>query len=134
MNETSKPDYYGIGKVRSSLFHFLFGKGFSAIASLVVVVMIIRELAVAEYAIYATLHALVMFSRMLTSFGVNSAVLRFLPDLRVVGNNAAAYAMLALGVGLRALFYIVPIALVFLLAADFLSGALNLADWSWILG
>lgn len=120
--------------VRDSLFHFLFGKAFSAISTLVVVITVIRELQISEYAIYATLTALVIFLRLLTSFGVNSALLRFLPDLRVVGNNRSTYALLAIGLLLRAIFYIIPAALLLIWAGDAIASLLKLGEWNWILG
>ncbi len=134
MNKKSSADYYGISRIRDSLFHFLFGKAFSAISTLVVVITVIRELPISEYAIYATLTALVIFLRLLTSFGVNSALLRFLPDLRVVGNNRSTYALLAIGLLLRAIFYIIPAFLLLIWAGDAISGLLRLGEWDWILG
>ena len=134
MEGNPKADYYGVAKVRDSLYHFLFGKAFSAIASLIVVITIIRELEVREYAVYATLHALIMFLRLLTSFGVNSAVLRFLPDLRVAGNNRSAYVFLAGGVALRMALYVAPVAVLFFLAGDWLSEFLDLGELGWMLG
>ncbi len=133
-SKKSSADYYGITKVRDSLFHFLFGKVFSAFATLVIVITVIRELEIAEYAVYATLTALVIFLRLLTSFGVNATLLRFLPDLRVVGNNRSTYALLASGLLLRALFYIIPAALLLFWAGDAISNLLKLGTWNWILG
>ena len=134
MNDKAKADYYGLAKIRNSLFHFLFGKAFSAISTLIVVITVIRELPIAEYAVYATLVALVMFLRLLTSFGVNSTLLRFLPDLRVVGNNRSTYALLVIGLLLRAIFYVVPVLILFVWAGDALASLLKLNDWSWLLG
>lgn len=133
MESKSKHDHYGLARFRDSLFHFVFGKAFSAIASLIIVVTIIRQLEVAEYAVYATLHALVMFLRLLTSFGVNSSVLRFLPDLRVVGNSKATYAFLLGGIGLRAALYVAPVLLLYFLGAGWLSNLLSLGEWQWLL-
>jgi len=124
-------DYYGLARIRDSLFHFVFGKGFSAFSALAVVVLIIRELPIAAYAIYATLHAVVMMLRLLTSFGVNATVLRFIPDLRVVANNVAAYRLLFGGVALRAAFYVVPVALVYWLAGDRFVTLLGLEGFEW---
>ncbi len=134
MSKPAAADYYGIARIRDSLFHFLFGKAFAAVATLVTVITVIRELEVSEYAVYATLTALVIFLRLLTSFGVNSTLLRFLPDLRVVGNNRSTYALLLLGLLLRAVMYILPVALLLFWAGDALAGLLKLGDWGWILG
>jgi O-antigen/teichoic acid export membrane protein len=76
----------------------------------------------------------VIFLRLLTSFGINSALLRFLPDLRVVGNNRSTYALLAIGLLLRAMLYILPAALLLYWAGDAIAALLKLGDWDWILG
>ena len=60
MHHGAKVNYYGISRIRSSLIHFAFGKTTSGIASLLVVVLTIRELPVPEYAVLVTLQALVM--------------------------------------------------------------------------
>jgi O-antigen/teichoic acid export membrane protein len=131
MPEQERPDYYGIAKIRSSLVHFLFGKGFSAFAALFSVVLVIRELPISEYAIYATLHAMVMMLRLLTSFGINATVLRFIPDTRVEGNNRAAYTLLFGGVTLRAAFYIVVVLLLYFVAGDSIAAMLGLNGFEW---
>ena len=131
MPEQQRPDYYGLAKIRSSLVHFLFGKGFSAFAALLSVVLIIRELPISDYAIYATLHAMVMMLRLLTSFGVNATVLRFIPDTRVEGNNRAAYTLLFGGVTLRALFYVLVVLLLYFVAGDAIAGLLGLSGFEW---
>jgi O-antigen/teichoic acid export membrane protein len=126
-----RPDYYGLAKIRSSFVHFLFGKGFGAFAALLSVVLIIRELPISEYAIYATLHAMVMMLRLLTSFGINSTALRFIPDTRVEGNNRAAYALLFGGVTLRAAFYVVVVLLLYFVAGDAIASLLGLTGFEW---
>jgi O-antigen/teichoic acid export membrane protein len=130
----AKVNYYGISRIRSSLIHFVLGKTASGVASLLVVVLTIRELPVPEYAVLVTLQALVMMIRTLTSFGTNAVLLRYLPDLRVVGNNRATYAMLFGGIGLRSLLYVLPIAAVVYFAGDLLARLLNLGEWGWLLG
>lgn len=134
MQNRAKVDYYGISRIRRSLVHFAFGKSASAIASLSVVIISIRELEVSEYAVFVTLQALVIMARTLTSFGVNSVILRYLPDLRVVGNNRAAYAMMFGGIAARAAMYVVPVSLILYLTGDRIASLLNLGEWSWLLG
>ncbi len=134
MHHGAKVNYYGMSRIRSSLIHFAFGKTASGIASLLVVVLTIRELPVPEYAVLVTLQALVMMIRTLTSFGTNAVLLRYLPDLRVVGNNRATYAMLFGGIGLRSLLYVLPIAALVYFAGDALARLLHLGEWAWLLG
>lgn len=134
MEGRAKVNYYGIARVRRSLIHFVTGKSASAIASLLVVVITIRELEVSEYAVFVTLQAMVIMVRTLTSFGVNAVLLRYLPDLRVVGNNRATYAMMFGGIAARALMYILPMAPVLYFASEPLARLLNLGEWAWLLG
>ncbi|HEX5788456.1 MAG TPA: lipopolysaccharide biosynthesis protein [Woeseiaceae bacterium] len=130
----AKVNYYGISRVRRSLIHFATGKSASAVASLAVVVITIRELPVSEYAVFVTLQALVMMVRTLTSFGVNAVLLRYLPDLRVVGNNRATYAMMFCGIVARALLFVLLAVPLLYFAGDRLARALNLGEWAWLLG
>ncbi len=134
MKNQAKVNYYGISRVRRSLVHFALGKSASAIASLLIVIITIRELAVSEYAAFVTLQATVLIVRTLSSCGVNAVLLRYLPDLRVVGNNRATYALMFGGIAARAMMYILPAALLLYFAGERVAQLLNLGEWGWMLG
>jgi O-antigen/teichoic acid export membrane protein len=133
VEQRAKANYYGMSRFRHSLVHFLLGKSTSAIASLVVVIITIRELEVSEYAVLVALQAMGLFARTLTSFGINAVLFRYLPELRVVGNNIATYTMMFGGIAMRAVMYIVPVVPVLLLFDDKMASLLRLGDWGWLL-
>ncbi len=134
MKNQAKVNYYGIARIRRSLVHFALGKAASAIASLLIVIITIRELPVSEYAAFVTLQAMVLIVRTLSSCGINSVLLRYLPDLRVVGNNVATYALLFGGIATRAMLFFLPAALLVFFAGERVAGLLNLGEWGWLLG
>lgn len=126
------PKYYGLAAIRRSFGHFVLGKGLSAVSSLIVLVVIIRSLAVGEFAVYASLSALVLMLGLLSSPGVKAVLLRFLPELRAAHNNRAMYRLLAIGLALRMVFYLIA-ALVVLSIAGLLSSWLKMGEWEWLL-
>lgn len=123
------PRYYGLAFIRHSFVHFVFGKGLSAASSLVVLVIVIRNLAVAEFAVYASMHALVLMLGILSSLGVNAVLLRFLPELRAAHNNRAMYRLMAIGMALRMMLYAVA-ALMLLPFADTVGALLKMEEWA----
>ncbi len=83
--------HYGFGRVQSSLKHFLLGKAATVFASILVLIILARELSVAEFAALVLLQALVNFVSLLSSFGVSQTALRYVPVLRSRGDNAPMY-------------------------------------------
>lgn len=110
----------------------MLGKGLSAVSSLIVLVIIIRQLSVTEFAVYTSMHALVLMLGLLSSLGVNAVLLRFLPELRAAHNNRAMYRLLAIGMILRVLLYAIA-ALVLLGFVDALGWLLKMGDLVWLL-
>lgn len=70
-------------RVRRGLLHFLLGKGISSVAGLLGMILVVRGLAVAEFAAYSVLVALVEVVTALTSLGLSHVVLRYVPELYV---------------------------------------------------
>lgn len=124
--------YYGIEAIRRSFGHFVLGKGLSAASSLIVLVIIIRYLSVGEFAVYTSMHALVLMLGILSSLGVNAVLLRFLPELRAAHNNRAMYRLLAVGMFLRVMLYAIA-ALVLLWFTGLIGSLLKLGEWVWLL-
>jgi O-antigen/teichoic acid export membrane protein len=83
--------HYGFGRVQSSLKHFLLGKAATVFASVLVLIILARELSVGEFAALVLLQALVNFVSLLSSFGVSQTTLRYVPVLRSRGDNAPMY-------------------------------------------
>jgi O-antigen/teichoic acid export membrane protein len=124
--------HYGKRAVRRSFRHFLFGKGFKIAGTLVTLFLLARWLETAEYAAYISMHALIEVGRTITTIGVTGVLLRFLPELRAIGNNKAAYRLLLYGMGLR-IFTILALFLATLPFITSLGVTFNLADWVWLL-
>lgn len=124
--------HYGKRAVRRSFRHFLFGKGFKIAGTLVTLLLLARWLETTEYAAYISLRALIEVGRTITTIGVTGVLLRFLPELRAVGNNRAAYRLLFYGMGLR-IFTILVLFLATLPFIGSLGVTFNLADWAWLI-
>jgi len=134
MNETGSPDkpaHYSVAAIRRSFAHFVLGKGVSAVATLLVLFLIVRQFSVPEFAAYTSLHALVLIIGLVSSFGVPQMLHRYLPELRTHHNNRAMYQLLIGSIAIRALLYallsLLPLAFVALL-----SESLKLTDWQHI--
>lgn len=131
-NDRQRPNYYGLAAIRRSLGHYVLGKGVTAITSLLVFIIIVRYLAVGEFAAYATLNALVLMLGLISSPGLKAVLLRFLPELRAKHNNLAMYRLLAIGIALRMVLYAAA-GFVLLAFADVLSALLKIDEWRSLL-
>lgn len=72
---------YGADRIRKGLLHFLLGKGFSSIAGLVAMILVVRALSPAEFAAYSVLIALVEIVGALSGIGIPQIIQRYVPDL-----------------------------------------------------
>ena len=110
----------------------MIGKGFTVISSISVVFLLARYLEQTEYAVYISWQAIILVIGIITAAGIQSIMVRYLPELRSMSNNRLVYRMLAFGVFLRLLL----IALTVLVLVTFLPGLadfLNQSDWQWLL-
>src|SRR5690554_2296147 len=78
-------DIYSRKNFVSSLIHFLTGKTVSGISNFLIIVLIVRNLPPEQYGIYTVLIGLSLFIDLISSFALNSAAFRFLPELIVSG-------------------------------------------------
>jgi O-antigen/teichoic acid export membrane protein len=85
-----------------------------------------------EYAIYISFQALVGFIDLLSSAGIQTALYRYLPELRASGNNISMYRMMAYGLSLR-IFLIILFVVIILLFIEPVSTLLNFSTWAWLL-
>lgn len=124
--------HYSGDAIRRSLGHFLLGKGITAIGAVVLLLALARQLPKADFAIYATLQAMVLVVGALTSFGLNQSTLRYLPEMRAQGQNRAMYALVwrtaALRLGVTAAAFAACAA-----ALPWLAGPLGMAEQvAWV--
>lgn len=73
---------YSKAAVRVSLLHFVFGKAFSAIGSILTLVLLARWAAPEVYGIYISLLALQVSLLALSTLGIETTAERFIPELR----------------------------------------------------
>ena len=81
--EAGARGYYSAGRVRRSLMHFLLGRGITAVASIIVPILLVRELSVTDYAGYTAFSGLLMAVLTLSNGGLDRVIFRYFPQLRV---------------------------------------------------
>jgi O-antigen/teichoic acid export membrane protein len=74
--------HYGKAAIRASLLHFLFGKAFNAIVSVITLVGLARWLSTADYGSYVALVAMQATLLAVSNLGVETTAERFLPEFR----------------------------------------------------
>lgn len=124
--------HYGVTQIRNSLSHFMVGKGFKIITSLSVLVLLARYMEETQYAVYISFQALSILIGVLSGFGFQAVLNRYLPELRANGNNLSMYRLMFAGISLRVLFLIgmMAVAIPF---ANTLSEWFNFQEWAWLL-
>ena len=128
-NPSAQPSrHYSAAAIRRSFVHFLFGKGVSAIATLLVLFVLVRQLSTSEFATYTSLHALTLIIGLVSSFGIPQLLHRFLPELRTGQNNRAMYRLLCGGVVIRAMLY-AALCLLIMPVLDVVASTFKLQDW-----
>lgn len=123
---------YGRERIRRGVVHFLLGKGISAVAGLAVLILLVRELPVAEFATYSVLQAFVEVFTAFTGFGLTHAALRYVPELYAQHENKAFRGFVMGAVGLRLAFLTLACLLAYA-ASDGLARLFGLADWVSVL-
>lgn len=93
--------HYGRDAIWRSLGHFLLGKTFRLVTSLTIFLILVRNLPLEQYAVHISFNAVLFIVGVLTSFGVQKIMFRYLPELRATGNNIAAYRLLFWGMMFR---------------------------------
>jgi len=80
---------YSRERVKRGLAYFFFGKGTAALLGLLNFTLIVRLLAVPEYAAYVSIIAAMELALAFSTFGLDWAGLRYLPEVRELGGGAA---------------------------------------------
>lgn len=106
--------FYSAGRAKRSLWHFLAGKGASALMGVVWLVWVVRSLPAAEYGTFVALLAVVEIFYLATGLGLSTMAQRYVAEYRihapaaqfrrfVLGLLAARAVLAALAAGLLAL-------------------------------
>jgi O-antigen/teichoic acid export membrane protein len=98
---------YGKDRVKSGLTHFVLGKAFSAIAGLLAMMLVIRELTVESFAAYSVLVALVEILTAISGLGLVHVLLRYVPELYAQHYQIALKQLVIGAIGLRTLLLLI---------------------------
>lgn len=120
--------HYAAARLRAALVHFITGKLLSGALGLATLLLTVRGLPVAEYGVYASLVATQLMLLALSSFGIEPATERFIPEIRVSHAPAALARLLLTGLGAR-LLTLALLLLVLMVAGRHLLGWLRLDAW-----
>lgn len=72
---------YGNERVKRGIQHFFLGKGISALAGFGAILLVVRNLSIADFAKYSVLIALVEVFTAIAGFGLVHLILRYVPEL-----------------------------------------------------
>jgi pyruvyl transferase EpsO len=72
--------HYSLANAQKAIFHFVLGRGASALAGVVGVVLLARHMHRVDYAGYIAITSLLMLVMMLSSLGLERATARFVPE------------------------------------------------------
>ena len=105
MAQHNPAKHYGLNKVRRSLLHFASGRAMAGLLNLAALILVIKVLSVPEFALYSSLHALVLVLALITSLGVGTTLLRMIPELRAQDKNSQMYRLMLAGMALRSALF-----------------------------
>lgn len=123
--------HYGFNAIKRSLAHFALGKTSRLITSLLVFVILARELPLDEYGVYISFQAVIQIVGIITAIGIQKALFRYLPELRATGNHIAAYRLLLGGMLLRTVIVSLLVVAILPLVPS-VGRMFNFEDWAWL--
>lgn len=80
-----KDTYYSTDRIRKGLVYYLSGRGVTAIASVLVPILLVRTLSVTDYAGYTAFSGLLISLMALSNLGIERVIPRYFPELRNAG-------------------------------------------------
>lgn len=120
---------YGGASVRRGLVRFIAGKGLSAAAGVLTLLLIVRALSVEAFAAYAALGAFTEVFTALAGVGLPHILNRYIPELYAAHLDHSLRRLVAWSLGLRSLTLVALIALVYGTAAP-VSAFFGLGSWT----
>lgn len=100
MTSAASNKHFGLDSIRQSLKYFLFGKGTNVFLSLAILFSLAGLMPQKDYASFVSWQALILLVGLVSTFGIQAVMHRFLPELRSNGNRLV-YRLMAIGVSLR---------------------------------
>mgnify|MGYP001315046080 CR=1 FL=1 len=123
---------YGHERVRKGVGHYVTGRAIAAIASLIVVLLLVRVMPVQDYGVFVTATGAATILVMLSLCGLDRVILKFVPEGRLKASSYDLARFLLRMIGLRmaaAVAFLVPV----IIAHEWLFGLLQLPVSSGIL-
>lgn len=106
MTKPVSNNHFGIESVRQSLKYLLFGKSSNAVLSMAILFSLAAFMEETEYAAFVSWQAVILLIGMVSTFGVQAVMHRFLSELRA-DNNPLVYKLLSIGVCIRFLLSLI---------------------------
>jgi O-antigen/teichoic acid export membrane protein len=107
---------YGHERIRRGLVNFVLGKGVSAAAGMIAMLLVIRALSVTSFAAYSVLIALVEILTAVSGLGLAHALLRYVPELYAKHFQVSLRRFVYGSVGLRTAVLLMAAAYAYLFA------------------
>ena len=116
MTVRSNTNPYGLGQIKKSFIHFLFGKGVSALIGVGLLLLTVRALSAESYGVYVALLAAFEIIQLVSNFGLFTAAYRYVPELRASNRFTDLRALICWLSVFRVLTLAIPVAVVALFA------------------
>lgn len=129
MTEEDSALHYGRARYKRALVHFATGRVASGVLGVMSLLVLVRVLPEAQFGLYAAMLSMQVVFLAYSSFGLEPAMERYLPELRLTGTTQATVGFVARILGLR-LAILCLSALLLRMIAPYLSDQLNVADFS----
>ena len=107
---------YSASRIQRSLIHFTLGKGVSALAGVLAMLLVIRQLSIEAFAAYSVLVALVEMLTAVSGLGLVHASLRYVPELYSKHYQVSMRTFIYWALGLRTLTLLFFVLTVYLFA------------------
>jgi len=126
MTNAAPIKHFGLDSIRHSLKYFLFGKGTNVFLSLAILFSLAGLMPQNDYAAFVSWQALILLVGLISTFGIQAVMHRYLPELRS-NNNRLIYRLLTIGVSFRFLLSLMIVS-VLILNLPFISSLLKVPN------
>lgn len=121
---------YGAKRVRKGLLHFAAGKAFTSVAGIGTMVVLVRELPLADFAVYSVLFGLVELMSAITGMGLLHIMSRYVPEAHSTHQNGATRRLIIVATSMRLAVLAAVLAVLYLTATD-TAPLIGLDGWVW---
>lgn len=108
---SAQQTHYSTALLRTALTHFLLGKFASATLSIATLLLLLNSLAIEDYGVYVTLIAVQGVVVLLSSLGLDSAIDRYMPELRLTHSEGHLRLAIVAAILLRLSVLLVALAI-----------------------